>query len=180
MHKDELEKRLRAYFKSFFSLTPTRGPIIDRLELPDIEYSLNELFIIAVIILLHDYEEDHRKQVYDITHDSKCLISLDSEQPSLHSELRGERRERNCYRVSLTVDSRDFESKLLIEIANTLRGYVSSKQTGRLAFDSFIIMRFETRMDSHSSSKCTTRAFELYDVCSIMKLRNLLFHLLEV
>ena len=157
-----MEERLRHYFNSTKSITNRNSSwetIIDKLEIPDVRYHNDELYITILFILLHDHKEifvdEETSYYYDFDHKSKCSIAFDRYNDIAH--------------VTLTIDPDDFKNSEIIKMARDLEKLFLAKQTRRFYKSKYMLKRI--------NSDGKIEEVNLFDALTVQQVEMLLRHL---
>lgn len=157
-----MEERLREYFSSDKSITrrnSTWTTSIDKLEVPDIRFYDDELYITILIILLHEHKETfdevESSYHYDFNHKSKCLITFDRYNDIAH--------------VELIIDADDFRNNEIRMMARDLEKLFLAKQTHTYYKSSYMLKKID--------SEGNIEEVNLFDALTVQKLKILLRHL---
>lgn len=127
----ELSPKIKAYFaeefKSHSYSVWSSKPLIEKFDIPDREYTIEELYIIALIILFYDYTElindkskrfsdEEDRSSYDLPCKSRCKIAKNIEF--------------DFYIISLSIFEEDLENEKMKEMGLKLREYLRAIQNG--------------------------------------------------
>lgn len=136
----ELSPKIKAYFaeefKSHSHPVWSSKPLIEKFDIPDREYTIEELYIIALIILFYDYTElindkskrfsdEEDRSSYDLPCKSRCKIAKNIEF--------------DFYIISLSIFEEDLENEKMKEMGLKLREYLRAIQNGTFENESEIL-----------------------------------------
>lgn len=155
-----MEERLREYFSSDKSISRRNSAwttSIDKLEVPDIRFNDDELYITILIILLHEHKETFDEVEtsyyrYDFNHKSKCSITFDRYNDIAH--------------VELIIDADDFKNNEIRMMARDLEKLFLAKQTHRYYKSSYMLKKVD--------SEGNIEEVNLFDALTVQKLEILL------
>lgn len=155
-----MEERLREYFSSDKSITRRNSSwttSIDKLEVPDIRFYDDELYITILIILLYEHKETFDEVItsyycYDFNHKSKCSITFDRYNDIAH--------------VELIIDADDFKNNEIRTMARDLEKLFLAKQTHRYYKSSYMLKKVD--------SEGKIEEVNLFDALTVQKLEILL------
>ena len=161
-----METRIKNYFiKKYTSGTKhSRLPIFEKISIPERTFTLDELFIIAGIILLHEYSDNGSLTKFNIETKSISKIRRDYEF--------------DVYFIELVISEEDFKNEKLITISRELRNYLKSIQYDeKFSSQIFIIEKvtiFQELADKHLISKLL-----LTEICTSEKIKEIMFYLID-
>lgn len=155
-----MEERLRAYFSSDKSIARRNSSwtvSIDKLEVPDIRFHDDELYITILIILLHEHKETFDEVItsyyrYEFNHKSKCSITFDRYNDIAH--------------VELIIDADDFKNNEIRMMARDLEKLFLAKQTHRYYKSSYMLKKID--------SEGKIEEVNLFDALTVQKVEILL------
>lgn len=155
-----MEKRLRDYFSSDKSITRRNSSwttSIDKLEVPDIIFHNDELYITILIILLHEHKETFDEVEtsyyhYDFNHKSKCSITFDRYNGIAH--------------VELIIDADDFKNNEIRMMASDLEKLFLTKQTHKYYKSRYMLKKID--------SEGKIEEVNLFDALTVQNLEILL------
>lgn len=155
-----MEERLRNYFSSDKSITRRNSSwttSIDKLEVPDIRFYGDELYITILIILLHEHKETFDEVItsyyrYDFNHKSKCSITFDRCDDIAH--------------VKLIIDADDFKNNEIRMMARDLEKLFLAKQTHKYYKSSYMLKKID--------SEGKIEEVNLFDALTVQNLEILL------
>ena len=157
-----MEDCLRDYFSSDKSITRRNSfwtTSIDKLEVPDIRFNDDELYITILIILLHEHKETfdevETSYRYEFNHKSKCSIAFD--------------RYNDIARVELIIDADDFRNNEIRMMARDLEKLFLAKQTHTYYKSSYMLKKID--------SEGNIEEVNLFDALTVQKVEILLRHL---
>ena len=155
-----MEERLREYFSSYKSITRRNSSwttSIDKLEVPDIRFHDDELYITILIILLHEHKETFDEVItsyyrYDFNHKSKCSIAFDRYNDIAH--------------VELIINADDFKNNEIRMMARDSEKLFLAKQTRTYYKSSYMLKKVD--------SEGKIEEVNLFDALTVQKVEILL------